>query len=168
MPNGQAGLVFSNNGTEIRFARYTSELALDPSVPLGAVSSGYPQLVTFRGRLVAAFVDTRPGLTGRLAFRLSDDSGASWSAPLYPFGGETFDTFTFAPRVVASRDGQTLHVFSGSGIPRYRSTSDPTLGSWTAALPAGDATMRPASGNNCGASSPECYSAHAFSFMETA
>ncbi|MBI2773367.1 MAG: exo-alpha-sialidase, partial [Chloroflexi bacterium] len=120
MPNGQVRLVFSNSGTEVRFARYTRETALDPSVVLGAVSSAYPQLATFRGRLVAAFVDTRPGLSGRLAFRASDDSGASWSAPLYPFAAETFDPFGFAPRVVASRDSQTLYVFSGSGVPRYR------------------------------------------------
>ncbi|MBI2773447.1 MAG: PKD domain-containing protein [Chloroflexi bacterium] len=56
----------------------------------------------------------------------------------------------------------------GSGVPRYRSTADPTLGSWTAALPAGDASMRPASGNSCGASLAECSRAHNFSFLETA
>jgi hypothetical protein len=103
-----------------------------------------------------------------LELRVSDDNGMTWGAPQFPFGAEVFDPAGFAPRLVASHDGQTLYVFSGVGSIVYRATTDPTLAVWSVAVPAGDSTMRAASNNNCGASQPECYRAHAYSFMETA
>jgi RHS repeat-associated protein len=177
MPNGQAGLLYANgdNGVktaaEIRFFAYTTEHAARPSLQLSTAGAAYPQLATFRGRLVAAYVDTRAAHLGQLTFRASDDSGLSWSPEAYPLGIETFDAWTLAPRVVASHDAQTLYVFTAinGGIPQYRSTVDPTLVSWTTPSAAGDGSMRPASTNSCSdLGDDECDRAHAFSFMETA
>lgn len=176
MPNGQVGLLYANgdNGVntaaEIRFTAYTGEHALAASMQLSTAGPWYPQLATFRGRLVAGYVDSRAPNDGRLVLRASDDNGLTWSAEAYPFGAETFDRTAYAPRLVPSRDGQTLYLFHaiGGAVPRYRSTTDPTLVTWTAAAVAGDATMRTVNGNNCGNSGSECYRAHAFGFMETA
>lgn len=71
MPNGQVGLLFQNNGSEIRFKRYTSETALDASSQLSTSAPAYPQLTTFKGELVAAYV----GTASKLAFRISTDNG---------------------------------------------------------------------------------------------
>src|SRR5712692_7071271 len=176
MPNGNVGLLYANgdNGTntsaEIRFSRYTSEHAIASSMQLSTAGPAYPQLTTFRGRLVAGYVDTRAGSAGRFTLRVSDDSGATWSAEATPFGTESFDASGFAPRLVASRDAQTLYLFSAASgaIPQYRSSVDPTLSSWSAPSAAGDGSMRVAAGNNCGSAGDECYRAHAFSFVESA
>ena len=175
MPNGQAGLLYANgdNGVntaaEIRFFAYTTEHAARPSLQLSTAGAAYPQLATFRGRLVAAYVDTRAVHLGQLTFRASDDSGLNWSPETYPFGAETFEAWQFTPWVVASRDGQTLYVFSATSgaMPQYRSTVDPTLMSWTSPSAAGDGSMLPAGPNGCG-DAGECQRAHAFGFMETA
>ncbi len=176
MPSGQVGLLYANgdNGVntsaEIRFTRYTGEHAVASSIQLSTAGPAYPQLATFKGRLVAGYVDTRAGSVGRFILRASDDSGVTWSSEPTPFGTETFDGYGFAPRLVASRDAQTLYLFTAANnaIPQYRSTTDSTLASWGAAVAAGDSSMRVASGNNCGSAGSECYRAHSFSFMETA
>ena len=171
MPNGQVGLVFENvNGSsvETRFIRYTTEHSLEPSIQLSTAGPAYPQLAVLGSTLVAAYVDTRSPNSGKLILRTSTDNGATWSSESNPFGTETFDTSTFAPRVVASHDGATLYVFKATSgyVPTYRSTTD--LSSWTSSAAAGDSSMRVTSGNNCGSAGQECYRAHAFEFMETA
>jgi RHS repeat-associated protein len=174
MPNGQVGLLYANgdNGVdvsaEIRFSRYTGEHALAPSTQLSTAGPAYPQLATFRGRLVAGYVDTRAANLGKFIVRASDDNGVTWSAEAYLFSGETFNAYTFAPRLVASRDGQTLYFFNATNgtIPQYRSSTDPTLILWSAAAPAGDSSMDIVEGNNCG--TEMCQHAHTFGFMETA
>ena len=175
MPNGQVGMIFDNSGTETRFKRYTDEQATDPSLQLSTAAPAYPQLATFQGELVAGYTDTRAPNAGRFIFRISTDNGATWGAEFYPFGAETFDSSPgFTPVVTTSRDGQTMYFFTavGSVIPTFRSTTDLTLVSWTAAAPAGDASMRTAGGNyggnNCGNAGAECYRAHDYQFMETA
>ena len=72
--------------------------------------------------------------------------------------------------IVASRDGTKLYFFHCcvSSLPQYRYTTDPTLVTWTTPVVAGDASMRPVSGNNCGNAAAECYRAHTFEFTETA
>lgn len=174
MPNGEVGLLYANgdNGVntaaEIRFYPYTTEHSARPSIQLSTAGPAYPQLVTFRGRLVAAYVDTRAAHLNQLAFRVSDDSGLNWSPETYPFGAETFDPWTLAPRVTASRDGQTLYVFTAvqEQIPNYRLSTDPNLVTWTSQVPAGNGTMATAARNGCGADD-ECPRAHGFWFMET-
>lgn len=135
-------------------------------------SAEYPQLVSFQGKVIAAYVDNRGGSStqGQLRFRVSTDSGATWAAEYSPFGVETFSTGATTPLLGASRNGATLYLFSCcvSSLPQYRSTVDPALATWSAAAVAGDATMRLVAGNNCGNSGQECYRAHAFEFMETA
>jgi RHS repeat-associated protein len=176
MPSGEVGLLYANgdNGVntaaEIRFSRYTAEHALSPSVQLSTAGPAYPQLATFRGRLVAGYVDTRSPNAGKFVVRASDDSGATWSAESFLFSGATFDPWTFAPRLVSSRDGLTLYFFSAAAdtVPQYRSTTDSTLAIWSSPAAAGGASMRPAKNNSCGSSGQECYRAHAYSFMETA
>jgi RHS repeat-associated protein len=174
MPNGEVGLLYANgdNGVnvsaEIRFSRYTTEHAMPPSSQLSTAGAAYPQLATFRGRLVAGYVDTRGANYGKFVVRVSDDSGVSWAAESYLFAGETFDAWVRAPLLVASHDEQTLYLFSANGVrPQYRSSTDPTLASWTAAADAGDTTIRDIGENNCGSAGNECYRAHDFSFMET-
>jgi len=121
MPNGEVGLLYANgdNGVntsaEIRFSRYTTEHAMPPSTQLSTAGPAYPQLAVFRGRLVAGYVDTRGANAGKFIVRVSDDSGITWAAETYLFAGETFDTTRRAPRLVASRDQQTLYLFSASG-----------------------------------------------------
>jgi hypothetical protein len=101
--------------------------------------------------------------------RASDDSGVTWSTEAYPFGGETFNAWARAPRLVASHDEQTLYLFTANDVrPQYRSTVDATLVAWTAVSDAGDTTIADVGGNNCGAAGDECCRAHNFSFMETA
>lgn len=170
LPNGQVGLLFLNAGTEIRFKRYFAEYGLDASQQLSTAAPWYPQLATFGSRVVAAYVDTRAPNAGRLIFRVSDDSGATWGAESYPFAAETFRSDNSAPRLLASRDGGTLYVFdwTGTGVPRYRFTTDSTLATWSAWAAAGDSSMVVPSWNNCGSSGQECYRAHNFGFMETA
>jgi RHS repeat-associated protein len=171
MPNGEVGLIFLNvtgSGSAIRFVRYTDEYALASSVQLSTAGPAYPQLAVIGSTLVAAYVDTRSPNAGKLIFRTSTDSGASWSAESNPFGNETFDSSTLAPRVVASHDGATLYIFTaaGSARPYYRSSTN--LTSWSTSAVAGDSSMRVVTGNNCGSAGQECYRAHAFGFMETA
>lgn len=171
MPSGQVGLLFLNvNGSssEIRFVRYTDEHTLGSSVQLSTAGPMYPQLAVLGSTVVAAYVDTRSPNGGKLIFRTSTDSGATWSAESNPFGSETFDTSTLAPRVVASHSGATLYIFTAaaSARPQYRSSTN--LTSWTSAAAAGDTSMRVVSGNSCGSAGQECYRAHAFGFMETA
>jgi len=178
MPNGQVGMIFQNVTAgvgEIRFKRYTDEQSTDPSIQLSTAAPAYPQLATFRGELVAGYTDTRAPNNGRFVFRISSDNGATWGPESYPFGSETFDSgVQFTPVVTTSRDGQTLYFFTAIGavIPTFRSTTDLTLVSWTAAAPAGDSSMRTAGGayggNNCGNAGAECYRAHDYQFMETA
>ena len=171
LPNGNVGLVFLNVGasSETRFVRYSAEHALLSSVQLSTAAPWYPQIAVFRGTVVAAYVDTRAPNAGKLVFRTSGDNGATWSAETTPFGSETFDLDDFTPAVVASRDAQTLYVFSSSGqLPKYRSTTDTGLVTWSTAADAGDASMAVPSPNNCGNAGQECYRAHGFSFMETA
>jgi hypothetical protein len=161
MPNSQVGMIFQNSGTEIRFKRYTDEQATDPSLQLSTAAPWYPQLATFGGELVAAYVDTRQPNVGKIAFRVSGDNGVTWGAESYPLGTATFATTIYAPVVVGSRDGQTLYLFSSTGgtIPQYWSTTDPTLTTWTGPSAAGDASMYPAYGSNCGNAGAECYRA---------
>ena len=173
MPNGQVGLIFRNEPTgsaEIRFLGYTSEHSLDASQQLSTAGPSYPSLVTFRGILVAGYVDTRALNAGKFIVRTSTDSGASWAGEWYPFGSATFDSAGFAPRLVTSRDQQTLYLFSAvpGAKPQYRSTTDPALVTWSSPVDAGDASMRAATNNNCGSSGAECGRAHHFEFMETA
>jgi RHS repeat-associated protein len=167
MPNGQVGLLFQNNGSETRFKRYTSEQSTDPSIQLATSAPAYPQLATFKGELVAAYV----GTASKLAFRISTDSGATWGSESFPFGTTTFATDTgFAPVVVTSKDQQSLYVFTATNgsVPQYRLSTDATLVTWSSAAAAGDSSMRVAAGNNCGSAGNECYRAHAFQFTETA
>ncbi|MGH2356778.1 MAG: LamG-like jellyroll fold domain-containing protein, partial [Candidatus Limnocylindria bacterium] len=171
MPNGQVGLVFQKvdgSNAETRFVRYTDEHALGQSIQLSTAGPLYPQLALIGSTLVAAYVDTRSPNVGKLILRTSTDNGASWSGESNPFGSETFDWTNFAPRVVASQNGQTLYVFAAASgaVPTYRSTTN--LVNWTTAASAGNASMRVTSGNNCGSAGQECYRAHAFEFMETA
>src|SRR5438132_13466072 len=49
MPNGQVGLLFQNNGSEIRFKRYLTEQSTASSVSLSSAAPAYPQLATFKG-----------------------------------------------------------------------------------------------------------------------
>jgi RHS repeat-associated protein len=171
LPNGQVGLVFTNvdgSSSEIRFIRYTDEHVLGDSIQLSTAGPIYPQLAVLGSTLVAAYVDNRSPNAGKLILRTSTDNGATWASESNPFGSETFDYSTFAPRLVASRNAQTLYLFTAvSGYkPKYRSTTN--LTSWTSAADAGDSSMRVATGNNCGSAGQECYRAHAFGFMETA
>ena len=176
LPNGQVGLLYANgsNGVdtaaEIRFVSYVSEKAINPSMQLSTAGGLYPQLATYRGKVVAAYVDSRAGPNqGKLAVRTSDDNGATWGAESYPLGADTFVwAHAYAPLVIATRDQQTLHVFKASGgtIPQYRSTTDPALLSWTAWSAAGDASMAVASGTGFGAvCEEEVARTHAFGFM---
>jgi RHS repeat-associated protein len=171
MPNGQVGLIFTNvpgSSSEIRFVRYTDEHVLAQSIQLSTAEGWYPQLAVLGTTLVAAYADTRSPNVGKLILRTSTDNGATWSAESNPFGSETFGTTTFAPRLVASRSGTTLYLFSAvnGSRPTYRYTTD--LSTWTSAVDAGDTSMRAAGANNCGSAGQECYRAHAFGFMETA
>lgn len=171
MPNGNVGLIFLNvsgSNSEIRFVRYTNEHAIASSIQLSTAGPAYPQLAVLGSTVVAAYVDTRSPNVGKMNFRTSTDSGANWSTESNPFGSETFDYATFAPRVVASHDGATLYVFTAvSGArPQYRASTN--LTSWSSAAAAGDTSMRVVTGNNCGNAGQECYRAHAFGFMETA
>jgi RHS repeat-associated protein len=176
MPGGQVGLLYANgdNGVntaaEIRFSAYTGEHALSASLQLSTAGAAYPQLATFGDRLVAGYVDTRTPNVGKFIVRVSDDDGATWSAEANLFSGSTFDPWTFAPRLVASRDSATLYFFHAAvdSIPQYRSTTDSTLATWSSPTAAGGVSMRQAKGNSCGNSGQECYRAHAYSFMETA
>jgi hypothetical protein len=76
MPNGEVGLLYANgdNGTntsaEIRFSRYTTEHAMPASIQLSTAGPAYPQLATFRGRLVA-------GTSTRAAARTSASSSCA-------------------------------------------------------------------------------------------
>lgn len=171
MPNGQVGLLFLNvsgSSSEIRFMRYTTEHELASSVQLSTAGPSYAQLAVLGSTVVAAYVDTRSPNVGKMIFRTSTDSGATWASESNPFGTETFDSTTFAPRVVASHSGTTLYMFTASSgnRPQYRSTTN--LTTWSSAAAAGDTSMRVANGNNCGNAGDECYRAHAFGFMETA
>src|SRR2546425_448783 len=176
MPNGQVGLIFANgdNGVntaaEIRFLRYTSEHAIATSLQLSTAGPNYPQLTVFKNTLVAGYVDSRSPNDGKFIVRTSSDNGATWSAESNPFGSETFDRGAFAPRLVGSRDGNTLYLFStvSGQKAKYRSTTSADLTGWSTAADVGDASIRTPSGNNCGSAGQECYRAHAFSFMETA
>jgi RHS repeat-associated protein len=174
MPNGNVGLLFTNitggSSGEIRFVRYTSEHAIASSVQLSTAYPWYPQLVTFGSTLVAAYIDTRSPNQGKFMVRTSTDNGASWSSEAQLFSGETFNSDAFAPRVVASHAGTTLYVFTAVNgqKPKYRSSTDSTLATWSSAVDAGDSSMRVAAANNCGSAGQECYRAHAFGFMETA
>ena len=84
--------------------------------------------------------DTRSPNAGKLIFRTSTDNGASWSAESNPFGSETFDSSTLAPRVVASHDGATLYIFTAaaSARPYYRSSTN--LTTWSTAAAASSST----------------------------
>lgn len=172
MPNGQVGLIFRNDAgggvTETRFKSYFVESGLNQSVQLSTAAPSYPQLASFQGRLIAAYVDTRG--TSQLLFRVSTDNGVSWGTEYAPFGAETFDTGNSAPLLITSRDGTKLYLFNCcvSSIPQYRFTTDPTLATWSTPAAAGDGTMRAVSGNNCGNAGAECYRAHTFEFTETA
>ena len=179
MPNSQVGAIFVNDAgggsVETRFKRYFVEQGMDPSTQLSTASSGYPQLASFQGKVIAAYVDNRGGPTANeLLFRVSTDNGTTWGAEYAPFGIETFNSFDFAPLLMTSRDGLRLYVFSccvgGTfpGIPQYRVTTDTTLVTWTAPAAAGDTSMAQAAHNSCGNSGAECARAHNFSFMETA
>ncbi|HEY6202469.1 MAG TPA: RHS repeat-associated core domain-containing protein [Candidatus Limnocylindria bacterium] len=175
MPNGQVGMVFKNDAgagvVEIRFKRYFVEWGMDPSVQLSTATPNYPQLASFQGKTIAAYVDDRGGPNQfRLLFRVSTDNGATWGSEYAPFGAETFDSGNSAPLLITSRDGSTLYFFHCcvSSLPQYRSTTDPALVTWTSSAPAGDASIRPVSNNNCGNAAAECYRAHTFEFTETA
>ena len=101
LPNGQVGLIFQNvsgSNVETRFIRYTTEHSLDPSVQLSTAGPAYPQLAVLGSTLVAAYVDTRSPNAGKLTIRTSTNNGETWSSESNPFGTETFDTSTFAPR----------------------------------------------------------------------
>lgn len=175
LPNGQVGLVFRNDAgggvTETRFKRYFVEWGMDPSLQLSTAAPSYPQLAAFQGKTIAAYVDTRGGPNQfQLLFRVSTDNGATWGSEYAPFGAETFNSGNSAPLLVTSRDGSTLYFFNCcvSNRPQYRSTTDPTLVTWTSPVAAGDTTMRVVSGNSCGNAAQECYRAHTFEFTETA
>ena len=175
LPNGQVGMVFKNDAgggvAEIRFKRYFVEWGMDPSQQLSTASPSYPQLATFQGKTIAAYVDNRGGPNQfQLLFRVSTDNGATWGAEYAPFGAETFDSGNGAPLLVASRDGSKLYLFHCcvSSLPQYRWTTDPALVTWTSPAAAGDASMRLVSNNNCGNAAAECYRAHWFEFTETA
>ena len=175
LPNGQVGMVFRNDQgagvTETRFKRYFVEWGLDASLQLSTAAPSYPQLAVFQGKTIAGYVDTRGGPNQfQLLFRVSTDSGATWGSEYAPFGAETFDSGNSAPLLVTSRDGSTLYLFHCcvSSRPQYRSTTDPTLVTWTSPAPAGDTSMRVVTGNNCGLAAQECYRAHTFEFTETA
>ena len=175
MPNGQAGLIFMNiiggGLAETRFKAYFTEHGMNPSQQLSTSSANYPQIATFQGKVIAAYVDNRSGPNQfQLLFRISPDSGASWGSEFAPFGTEAFDAGNSAPLLMTSHSGSTLYLFNCcvSSLPQYRSTTDPTLVTWTTAAPAGDASMRVVTSNNCGNAGQECYRAHTFEFMETA
>ena len=165
LPNGQVGLIFRNDAgpgvVETRFKRYFVEWGMDASVVLSTAAPSYPQLAVFQGKTIAAYVDSRSGspTQGQLLVRVSTDSGATWAAEYSPLGTETFDGGNSAPLLVASRDGSKLYFFNCcvSSLPQYRYTTDPTLATWTTPVAAGDASMRPVSGNNCGLAAAECY-----------
>src|SRR5437867_2387995 len=80
MPNGQVGMLFLNNAgggvTETRFKRYFAEYGADPSQQISTASPWYPQLATFQGKTIAAYVDTR-NASFQLLFRVSLDHGTS-------------------------------------------------------------------------------------------
>ncbi|MEK6225545.1 MAG: RHS repeat-associated core domain-containing protein [Chloroflexota bacterium] len=176
LPNGQVGLVFRNDAgggvVETRFKRYFVEWGMDASVQLSTAAPSYPQLAVFQGKTIAAYVDSRSGspTQGQLLVRVSTDSGATWGTEYSPLGAETFDAGNSAPLLVASRDGTKLYLFHCcvSSLPQYRYTTDPTLTTWTSPVAAGDVSIRPVSGNNCGNAAAECYRAHTFEFTETA
>ena len=176
LPNGQVGMIFRNDAgggvVETRFKRYFVEWGMDPSQQLSTAAPAYPQLAAFQGKTIAAYVDSRSGspTQGQLLARVSTDNGASWAAEYSLFGTETFDGGNSAPLLVASRDGTKLYLFNCcvSSLPQYRYTTDPALVTWTSPVPAGDASMRVVSGNNCGLAAAECYRAHTFEFTETA
>ncbi len=175
LPNGEAALIFVNDMgaglAETRFKAYFTEHGMNPSQQLSTSSASYPQIATFQGKVVAAYVDNRGGPNQyQLLVRTSADNGATWGTEFAPFGAETFDGGNSAPLLVTSRSGNTLYFFNCcvSSLPQYRSTTDPTLVTWTSPAPAGDASMRAVSGNNCGNAGAECYRAHTFEFTETA
>lgn len=180
LPNGQVGLIFVNDQGgglhETRFKSYFVESGLNPSQQLSTSSAWYPQLATFQGNVIAAYVDdgTTSPTYQQLRFRISPDNGASWGAEFSPFGTETFDTMQVAPLVVASRDGARLYVFSCcvSSLPQYRYTTDASLVTWTAAAAAGDASMHIVANDDCTVGGPtpnlECVRSHDFQFVETA
>ncbi|TME41841.1 MAG: exo-alpha-sialidase, partial [Chloroflexi bacterium] len=171
LPNGQVGAVFFNDlgggFSETRFKRYFVESGLEPSQQLSTAATAYPQLAAFKGSTIAAYVSGANQF--QLRFRVSADSGATWGAEYAPFGSETFDGNTGnVPLLLASRNGNTLYLFSCcvAGLAQYRSTTDATLATWSAASPAGDGTMHLVAGSECGFAGQECYRAHNFEFTE--
>ena len=180
LPNGQAGLIFVNDMggglLETRFKAYFTEHGMNPSQQLSTSSAWYPQLATFQGKVVAACVDDRigSGTYQQLLVRTSSDNGASWGAEFTPFGTETFDATHLSPLLTASRDGTRLYLFNccALSLPQYRYTTDPALGSWTAATTAGDGTMHVVASSDCSTGGPyhiyECERSRNFDFLETA
>jgi len=179
MPNGQVGLIYGNGDdgvntmAEIRFKRYFTEHGLDPSQQLSTAGPYYPQIATFQGEVIAGYVDSRSPNAGTFIFRISTDNGATWGAEFRPFGSELFDRTNFAPMLVTSRDGTHLYLFtapSSGALPQYRSTTDPTLATWTAAADAGDTTMHVVRSSDCsvpGVLAPnECQRSRNFFFTE--
>jgi hypothetical protein len=174
LPNGQVGLIFVNDLggglLETRFKAYFTEHGMNQSQQLSTASAWYPQVATFQGKVVAAYVDNRSGSPTfqQLLFRTSPDSGATWGAEFTPFGSATYDTTHWTPLLVASRDGTTLYVFSATvdTIPVYRTTQDPALATWTTPVAAGDASMHLTQNQSCGDAS-ECARTHNFEFTET-
>src|SRR5437867_277316 len=180
LPNGQAGLIFVNDMggglLETRFKAYFTEHGMNPSQQLSTSSSWYPQITSFQGKVVAAYVDNRTGSPTyqQLLMRTSPDSGASWGSEFSPLGAETFDTTRQSPLLMASRDGTRVYLFSCcvASIPQYRSTIAPVLPSWTAAAPAAnDTTMELVVNSDCTSPPPasdECFRSRSFEFTETA
>jgi len=179
LPNGQAGLIFVNDMggglLETRFKAYFTEHGMNPSQQLSTSAAWYPQITSFQGKVVAAYVDSRSGSPTyqQLLVRTSPDSGASWGSEFTPFGTETFDMTRQSPLLMASRDGTRVYLFSCcvANIPQYRYSTDPTLLTWTAAAPAGDATMELAVTSDCTSTPPssdECMRSRNFEFTETA
>jgi RHS repeat-associated protein len=180
LPDGQAGLIFVNDlgggVAETRFKSYFAEYGLNPSQQLSTSSAWYPQLLTFQGKVVAAYVDNRIGSPTfeRLLFRTSLDSGASWGSEFVPFGAETFNAQRESPVLVASRDGTRVYLFSCcvGQLPQYRYTTDANLLTWTAPAAAGDASMHLVHASDCSTGGSwhiyECERSRNFDFTETA
>jgi RHS repeat-associated protein len=180
LPNGQAGLIFVNDMggglLETRFKAYFTEHGMNASQQLSTSSGWYPQLAIFQGKVVGAYVDNRVGSPTyqELLVRTSSDNGATWATEFTPFGTEIFDATHLSPLLTASRDGTRLYFFSCcvSGLPQYRYTTDPALGSWTSATNAGDGTMHLVFSSDCSTGGAyhiyECERSRNFDFLETA
>lgn len=83
LPNGQVGLIFMNDigagQRETRFKAYFTEHGMNQSQQLSTASPNYPQIASFQGKVIAAYVDNRSGPTqSQLLVRISSDNGASW------------------------------------------------------------------------------------------